>query len=785
MVKGSWSGNEPSIYLRSKEICKIDVDRGSTEKVSHAVGTTVCLTGFLKNIPVRRQTVVKSSSKTITKLKKTLQAYAIARPATRLSFKVLNSKNEKDNWTYAPSSTASITDASRKVAGVEIAGQCVRKSWPEDLDEESDASIKLHAYFLKADAGRSFLSRVLNSFLKVIDFSKIGPSGQYISVDGRPLSSVRGTSKEIIRLYKSHVRSAAKANGIASILEPFLCLHISCPRGSYDANVEPAKDDVLFAERDELIKLSEEFFRGIYGEVEKKPETTGKPPAPVNGFNLLLRQPAAQEPVSPPSTNHLPTVTNISRPTRGTPQVDLENSTPGEDESSDIENGETLSYDNSLNPWSITKTHFFNKSPQSSGATRFVTPTRRGFGRCTPGRHAKVTQSSPSDIPGPYFQLSSPEGTNLSPQRSSSTSVRGRGSRSVPRASRERDRERYGNGSLDAWFMNNNGPTLRIEQVGDVMETESVMLDDFDTDDLDEHSPGTVNRPFRVPLPHERRESSNQSPEKSQGFSVMEEWFSQPHQASSISERSPTAISNSQETERALDFERRKREANIAHRQQLQDRQRYLTTPASSQSTSKSPHKNRYLAAKAVLSQHNQQNQPLHQQKVPFSSSDQVLTDDVSMTESDPRAYLLRHQSELQKESSISQANGVSEKAIKRIPTHRLPLEKIPNGYDIHNLGLILNVPPLQDMAEKCKYLAGIDFYVSGKNTDMEFLSFNPVRNPNLPETCKAWEATIARLINENYCLKDVDLYDAAGGPDDALIEHIDIYAAINEMEST
>lgn len=110
---------------------------------------------FLKNFPVRRQTALKDASKTMTKLKKLLQAYALARPGTRLSLKVLNSKNSKDNWTYAPSSTADFTDASRKVVGVEVASQCISKSWPEDIDDESDSSFRLLAYLPKADASES------------------------------------------------------------------------------------------------------------------------------------------------------------------------------------------------------------------------------------------------------------------------------------------------------------------------------------------------------------------------------------------------------------------------------------------------------------------------------------------------------------------------------------------------------------------------------------------------------------------------------------------------------
>lgn len=78
----------------------------------------------------------------------------MARPGTRLSLKVLNSKTDKDNWTYAPSPTASIVDASRKVVGVETAGQCACETWPENV-EESDPPIKLLAYLPKVDAGKS------------------------------------------------------------------------------------------------------------------------------------------------------------------------------------------------------------------------------------------------------------------------------------------------------------------------------------------------------------------------------------------------------------------------------------------------------------------------------------------------------------------------------------------------------------------------------------------------------------------------------------------------------
>ncbi|KAF3391078.1 hypothetical protein DPV78_011099 [Talaromyces pinophilus] len=734
----------------------------STEKASHAVGTSVCLTGFLKKIPVRRQTAIKSASKTITKIKKLLQAYAMAKPGTRLSFKVLNSKNDKDNWTYAPSSTASIVDASRKVVGVETAGQCVCKTWPENV-EESDLSVNLVAYLPKVDA----------------DFSKIGGSNQYISVDGRPLSSDRGTAKEIIKLYKSYVRSTAKANGVSTLNDPFLNLHISCPPGAYDVNVEPAKDDVLFAEREQLIQTIEELFKTIYGELQKASENTQKQSASAIEFSVLLRQPTIHEPVSPPATNQLPALTRQPTTTPDRPRTTQpDSSMTGEDDPSQSESAETESNDNGLNPWSIAKTHFFHRSPKSNKISEFVTPTRPGFR--SSGVRKAATQSSPSDIASPYSP-SSPEDGQFPPRRSISSTRGGQGSNGYTKASRERDRERYGNGSLDTWFVKNTGSTLsntsRGEALDDESETESIMLDDLDNDDI-EDSPRRVNKPFKLPLankPQNKRrrqlllspdtEPSNVQSEKRQEFPVMEEWSARLHE-NFLDDQS---VFSSQDTERALDFERRKKEANIAHRKQL--RQQYLASPAGSLPTSNSPHKNRYLAARATLSEHIQQSQS-GPQKVQTTSSD-VST----MQENDPRTYLMRHQSELQ-----NRANDVTKK-LKRMPTNRLPLENVPNGFDVHNLGVKLDIS-FPQLTCHYKYLAEIDHYVSCRDVGIEYSPFDPVNEPDLAGICKNWENAIDELVKQKYRLKEVDLYDPAGGSDEAFIEHIDIFGAITSKIS-
>lgn len=84
---------------------------------------------YLKNIPVRRQSALKTSAKTLAKIKRALQAYALARPKVRFSFKVLKAKTDKDNWMYAPKAEASTADAATKVVGKKVTDQCEWKSW--------------------------------------------------------------------------------------------------------------------------------------------------------------------------------------------------------------------------------------------------------------------------------------------------------------------------------------------------------------------------------------------------------------------------------------------------------------------------------------------------------------------------------------------------------------------------------------------------------------------------------------------------------------------------------
>ena len=68
-------------------------------------------------------------------------------------------------------------------------------------------------------------------------------------------------------LYKQYLRSASVETTNIDVVNPFLCLNVVCPAGSYDVNVEPAKDDVLFTDSEKFLDVVESFFQSVYGQL--------------------------------------------------------------------------------------------------------------------------------------------------------------------------------------------------------------------------------------------------------------------------------------------------------------------------------------------------------------------------------------------------------------------------------------------------------------------------------------------------------------------------------------
>lgn len=111
------------------------------------MGTTVRVERFLEALPVRRQAAEKSSIKVLAKVKRMLQAYALAMPDLRLSLKILSSKNDKGNWKYPKIANIGDTkikrsalDAATDMMGKKVTDEC---QWTSPIWSSAGEEINL------------------------------------------------------------------------------------------------------------------------------------------------------------------------------------------------------------------------------------------------------------------------------------------------------------------------------------------------------------------------------------------------------------------------------------------------------------------------------------------------------------------------------------------------------------------------------------------------------------------------------------------------------------------
>jgi DNA mismatch repair ATPase MutL len=251
----------------------------STRSIGAPVGTSVKVTGFLGKVPVRRENAKRNMVRNMQKLRVLVGTYYLARFRTRFALRVVKAKGkgtEGGDLVYPPSKT--VAEAARKVVGRDVVNAGV---WVSNVEERTPAQFAVEAYMLRPDSEE-----------------KTGAKGQFVYVDGRPMAGERGILKKILGLYKSALK---KAWGVEKLQEPFIWLNLKCPEESYDANVEPAKDDVMFFHDAHVVEAVEEVLKEVYGELGEKSTRKAKDSENTvsGGFEVLLAR------KTPPSERRL------------------------------------------------------------------------------------------------------------------------------------------------------------------------------------------------------------------------------------------------------------------------------------------------------------------------------------------------------------------------------------------------------------------------------------------------------------------------------------------------
>ncbi|KAJ1331381.1 DNA mismatch repair protein PMS1 [Microdochium nivale] len=201
----------------------------SQKPTSAPVGTTVCATRLFGQLEVRAKCAVKDSVKIMTRIKELLIAYAMARPSLRLVLKVIG--NPKASWAYSPKPGATAREAVLQLFGADTLATCCEKHSERVVGDGAEGQYSLEAHML---------SPALTSSASTM------PKRPYISVDGRPVVNYKGTMKKLIAIYKRHLTNMADSFPEFKTVDYFMRLNICCPTGSYDANIEPSKDNVIF-----------------------------------------------------------------------------------------------------------------------------------------------------------------------------------------------------------------------------------------------------------------------------------------------------------------------------------------------------------------------------------------------------------------------------------------------------------------------------------------------------------------------------------------------------------
>jgi DNA mismatch repair ATPase MutL len=166
---------------------------------------------------------------------------------------VLKAKNNNGDFVYAPKLDANIEDVFLKVIGKECALQC---DWTA---LEAD-SFETHAFLPKPTTASG---------------PKIANQGAFVSIDARPVSSSRGTSKQAITAFKDRLRKSNPS--LAGVKDPFLCMNIICPPDSDDPTLNPAKDDVMFDNGDVVLGVVQKLFKSYYPEAVVEVEAVEQP----------------------------------------------------------------------------------------------------------------------------------------------------------------------------------------------------------------------------------------------------------------------------------------------------------------------------------------------------------------------------------------------------------------------------------------------------------------------------------------------------------------------------
>ncbi|KAE9381347.1 hypothetical protein N431DRAFT_476184 [Stipitochalara longipes BDJ] len=734
----------------------------SRSRTSHPIGTTVSVTKFMYDLPVRRQTFLKEASKTLGKIKDLLQAYVLARPNIKFSFKVL--KENKPSWSYAPRPKDGIKEAVSQMFGKDAASQCISKSmrFPERVDDSDTTRDNV----IPSQIAENSLAMKNNEFIFEVflprpdaDYSKIR-LGQFISVDARPVSHEKNTMKRIVTIFRHYMKESLLASS-EKAKSPFLRLDITCPLGSYDPNVEPAKNDVIFGNESVILEAIENLFKEIYGAPKVVPSTPQLQSLKekLDNFELLLaRKPATVLLNSLPSpqarVSMSEQISETAAPNVSSESLTIENIADFA-ESYAVDNEEVdEAVDTSKRRWAVDMSKDFTEEVEG-----YAGPS----GRCQQLKNTEISVSDVEPVPrnplnpwliakmtAPVQQRNTPATTTsrvFCPVSRLSTDLLATPQHSSDPVSSDSKLQIHSGSNRPRQLLRSDVQILEFQAPQNLpyqrFEPESISFgnvhpnrrplttdaDDevlLDGDDsgvrrprndfvsarnipdttllsppasLSRKKPRDVNKPFVPPV---KRNTGNYSLRQVDGLQQTKLTTGYGTRGHNPIHQDVMGQLPNPDLEWSMDFEHRKELASRRRRDELRAATLDAEISGVREALHTSPHKNRYNAAIATLEARYRPPSIIGTLKEPFKTS---------LPDGDPRAYLMRRQKSLMAQRAKS---GETPK-VTRAKSNRLPLENVPENEKTHNLVLRLSTD-MDNLQMNTKELMESDMYVRRGN---------------------------------------------------------------------
>lgn len=233
-------------------------------KKAAPIGTTVSVTKLFSNIPVRLPMIKRDGPKAVSQIKQLLQSYAFVMPQTRIFFRVV--ENDQPILSYSPKAGTDVEEVVAQLLGGDVASRCCFETFSNTQQVASTPN------------PRQFpVQSPVLGFQGCLPAPGADPGklrhGAFIAVDSRPISSARGIGKKLLSLFRKRFScSVLGLDSSAVSKDVFFQLNILSSPRSYDVNVEPAKDDVVFSEEEKVLEQFEGFLVSLY-----PPETEPAP----------------------------------------------------------------------------------------------------------------------------------------------------------------------------------------------------------------------------------------------------------------------------------------------------------------------------------------------------------------------------------------------------------------------------------------------------------------------------------------------------------------------------